>query len=340
MKNNNGIFKVVFILIIFVLFFLVGYNFIKSDSNLDFLQANSSINNMYYCDDDSYILNNNMCFKYKVYSAYLLGDLDNNNIINIEDIEIVKEYIDNKKELSSIQIKIADVNMDNTVDINDVSMLQGNLKDNNTDIGKKYICDSDDEKKNDLCMSKYSKEAKIFDTIKGDINQNKILDNNDLYILYNYINNKGYLTDLQLNIADINNDGKVDNVDFKWFKSKKLKNIIIDDNILKINDIIYENNDIKFYGYKEKKNINKDFYKYYFDFNVTDKIYYKWELYSDDKKVSESECQIIHNNSRLGLNVEFNGIKNYGKIILYADEKCDNMITSYNTYTHSSKSIK
>ena len=77
--NNNNIFKTFFILVIFTLIFLVCYNLIKKD-DITFVKANSTLNEIYYCDDDSYVLNNKMCFRNNVYKSYLLGDLDNNDI--------------------------------------------------------------------------------------------------------------------------------------------------------------------------------------------------------------------------------------------------------------------
>ena len=219
---------------------------------------------------------------------------------------LIKEYTDNKKELSNIQILTADVNNDNIVDINDIIIMQDNLKDNNTEIGKKYVCNENDVLNDSLCISKYSKEAKVKKIVKGDINQNKKVDNNDLYLVYSYINDKSYLTNLQKEIADIN----------------------------------YNNEDLEIVGFKEKKNINKDFYKYYFDLKINKDIYYKLELYSDDKKVVESECKKISNNTRVEFNIEFLGINNYGKITVFSDE-CINKITEYKTDNYNNdKSIK
>ena len=337
--NNNNIFKTFFILVIFTLIFLVCYNLIKKD-DITFVKANSTLNEIYYCDDDSYVLNNKMCFRNNVYKSYLLGDLDNNDIVNINDIEIIKEYTDNKKELSNIQILTADVNNDNIVDINDIIIMQDNLKDNNTEIGKKYVCNENDVLNDNLCISKYSKEAKVKKIVKGDINQNKKVDNNDLYLVYSYINDKSYLTNLQKEIADINSDGKIDNKDFKWYKNRKLKNVIINnENYEKINNI-YNNEDLEIVGFKEKKNINKDFYKYYFDLKISKDLYYKLEIFSDDKKVVESECKKISNNTRVEFNIEFLGINNYGKITVFSDE-CINKITEYKTDNYNNdKSIK
>ena len=338
MKNNN-IFKTVFILVIFVLIFLVFYNLIKKD-DINFVQANSTLNDIYYCEDDSYILSNKLCFKNNVYKPYLLGDLDNNDIVNINDIEIIKEYTDNKKELSNIQMITADVNNDHIVDINDIIMMQDNLKDNITEIGKKYICNDSDTLYLDKCISKYSKEAKVRKLIKGDVNQNKKLDNNDLYLVYSYINNKNYLTELQKKIADINNDGKIDDKDFKWYKNRKLKNVAINNKNYKKIDNIYKDDNIEINGYKEKKNIDESFYKYYFDFNIESSIYYKLELYSDNKQTKESECKKIDSNSRLEFNIELTGINNYGILRIYTDE-CINQISEYKTDTYIlDKSIK
>ena len=340
MKKNKGIFKTVFLLSIFMLLFLFCYKFLKNVSSFSFLSANSTLNSIYYCDDDSYILNNNMCFKYKMYNAYLLGDIDNNNVVNISDIEIIKTYIDNKKELSSIQEVTADVNADHVIDMDDVALMQENLKDNDTEIGKKYVCISNDKIDGNKCISEYSKEAIIKNVLKGDINQNKKVDNNDLYLVYSYINNKNYLTDLQKKIADINNDGMIDDKDFKWYKNRKLKNVAINNNNYKKIDNIYKDDNIEINGYKEKKNIDESFYKYYFDFNIESSIYYRLELYSDNKQTTESECKKVDNNSRLKFNVELTGMNNYGILRIFNDE-CINQISEYKTDTYNSdKSIK
>ena len=335
MKKNKGIFKTVFLLSIFMLLFLFCYKFLKNVSSFSFLSANSTLNSIYYCDDDSYILNNNMCFKYKMYNAYLLGDIDNNNVVNISDIEIIKTYIDNKKELSSIQEVTADVNADHVIDMDDVALMQENLKDNDTEIGKKYVCISNDKIDGNKCISEYSKEAIIKNVLKGDINQNNIIDNNDLYLIYNYINNNIFLTDVQLKIADINSDGKVDNKDFNWYKKNKLKKVNVDSNIKNIN----KTDEVNIALYKKNKNDN--FYRYYFEIKNNNNYYYEWYLYSDDNIIEKSYCKKLENYFKLELNVEISGVNNYGKLNIYSDDKCLNKTSEYKTDTyHIKESIK
>ena len=80
--------------------------------------------------------------------------------------------------------------------------------------------------------------------------------------------------------------------------------------------------------------------KYYFDLKISKDLYYKLEIFSDDKKVVESECKKISNNTRVEFNIEFLGINNYGKITVFSDE-CINKITEYKTHNYNNdKSIK
>lgn len=55
--------------------------------------------------------------------------------------------------------------------------------------------------------------------IKGDLNNDKKLTNDDLSILYLYINGVCEFTDEELEIADVNNDGKVNNKDWNTLQS-------------------------------------------------------------------------------------------------------------------------
>ena len=332
----------IFILILFVLIFLVSYEFIKGNIKVKFFCRDNIDHVIYYCEDDSYILNNSTCSKYITHKPLLLGDVDASGNVDLSDANIIKEYIDFKKEFTSIQLKVSDINNDEIVDMNDINLLQTNLNNSNNDIGKKYICDTDYELKDSLCLKKIEKDAKEINIKKGDINKNNKFDKNDLDLLKNYLNGKGYFTNVMLKIADVNEDEKIDNIDLQHLKRKKLKEIEIktkkriEEDSIKIDyDLIIDINKSS----KKKILDTNTIIKYYFDVKTKKDFYYEWISISDLETYEKSACNKLNNNMEYIFNVSVKGAKNYYIMKIYEDEKCDKLVKEYKTHEYKMKSV-
>lgn len=334
-------FRKIFILILFVLVFLISYEFIKGNIKLKFFSKNLSNNTIYYCDDDSYILNGNACIKNTTLKALLLGDVDSSGSIDLTDANIIKDYVDLKVELTSIQLMSADINRDGIVDMSDVSILQTNLNSSNNDIGKKYICDKDYELKNDLCIKEIAIEAKEINVKKGDINTNNKFDKNDLDILRNYLNQKGYMTNLMTKVADYNNDEKIDKKDLEYLKKKKLKDINIKKKSKIEVETIKKDSDLEIIVSKnsKKKTLDTDStIKYYFDVKKATNFYYEWVSISDLETYEKSMCNKLNSNMEYSFDIKVKGNKNHYVMNIYEDEKCDKLVKDYKTEEYKMKS--
>lgn len=117
----------------------------------------------------------------KIY--YNLGDINQDGSIDSEDLDILIDFLNGKRELTSLERKLADVNQDGEVNEDDLNCL------------KAYI------------------NPQVYDI--GDINQDGSITKADLNLLKAYIENPADtgLTDFQIRLADINQDGKVDEKD-------------------------------------------------------------------------------------------------------------------------------
>ena len=332
----------VLILVLFILVFLISYEFIKGNFKLNFLNKKTNLQDIFYCDDDSYTLTGTTCTKYIVMQAELLGDLDSSGMIDLTDINILKDYLDSKKTLSTLQLKLADVNFDDVVDVNDLSSIQNSLNNSDANIGKKYMCDTNYELKNNLCIQKNIKEANETKTKKVDLNQNGKFDNDDLSKLKNYLNGKEYFTNVMLKIADYNSDDKIDIKDLKYLKSKKLKDIKVSNSKDIYVDKINIDDDLKIDVYKNSKKSTIDTnttIKYYFNTKLNKDFYYEWVSISDDKVYEKSMCTKLNNNTKYIFDIKVKGNKNYYVMNIYEDYNCDKLVKEFKTEEYKMKSV-
>ncbi len=327
--------KYIIILLSTVLVFLIGYNIYKGQIKISFLQGNSVIHKLYYCNDSSYTLTGNSCTKNIMYQAILLGDANLDNIIDIEDINNITEYLDKNKELNSKQLVASDTNLDGIVDMNDISIIQEYLNHLNNNL-ENFVCEKDFTLKDKICEKKITLEAKELKYVNGDINRNSKIDANDLILLQKYLKNDNNLTEIQIKIADYNEDNKVNNKDYnlikKLVKSDKGKLKLIKKDIVKINDNIY----LKM----KEPSLNVNNINYYIDIISKEQYFYKFVNIANEIPIESSDCKLINNNINYHFVVNIVDEVNYGKIIFYNDMECKNQVAEYNTFKYKKTTEK
>lgn len=315
-----------FIFLSLIFFFVLGYEIYKGQIKFPLLKNNSFNNELYYCIDSSYTLIKNTCTKYVASNAYMLGDVNLDNSVDVDDINVIKDFLEEKKELNSLQLNLADVNNDSQVEMDDVSLLQDDIYNKIDNIERKLICDEDYQLDKDICIKKVASEALKLDYLKGDINQNNKLDGIDLALLDDYLNNISNLTETQIKIADYNNDQNVNKKDYDALK-KQVKNKHIP-NIDKEQIILNENIILRLY--KEKIVNQENDYVYFIDMIIDDNnnpYYYKYFSYDNDLITEVSECKMVNNDILYDFIIK-NNKEDYGILSLYDDVNCNNEVVT------------
>ena len=123
---------------------------IVTNKNLFELSGNSVTE--YSCPSSDYRLEGNNCVIDLSEESVLLADINSDETIDIDDLELLKKYVDSDKEemFTKMQIKVADINLDGKVTELDVQILE-NYFDNSTanstsgseKIGVERICPDD-----------------------------------------------------------------------------------------------------------------------------------------------------------------------------------------------------
>lgn len=183
---------------------------------------------------------------------YKRGDINLDGSIDAQDIKLLNKYLKKQVNLTTVQLNVADFNGNGIIDINDLNELQSYLNDSTSstnvvgDINLDGTVDSNDV----IILSKYvdgeiklNQEQlkyadidsdgvigendieqlahKISDFYQvGDINMDGTIDINDLTILQDGLNSAVSVNKVQLNLCDINGDGKIDNNDAMTLRSK------------------------------------------------------------------------------------------------------------------------
>ena len=170
---------------------------VNADGKVDYIDA---LFLTYYLADWSEFKNT---FPIKAFTEYTLyGDVNNNGLIDGDDLVYLKNYLNNKLELSAQSLKNADANGDGTIDQTDYDLISKNL--NN------YIA-------GDLTKPNYASLTPLTESsiVYGDINDDGSITYSDLIQLLKYLSAvyNSQITGIGYKNADINNDSKVDYVD-------------------------------------------------------------------------------------------------------------------------------
>lgn len=204
----------------------------------------------------NYELKGNMCvdeIKAKAKEAkYRRGDVNLDGNIDIQDIKMLNKYLKKQTTLTTLQLNVADYNANGIIDINDLNELETYLDEDHAnrsavgDINLDGIVDSNDVILLDKYVQKQIKltanqlsfadidesgnvngddvillAKKISDFYQiGDVNLDGIIDTIDLALIQNYFNGVIKFNHVQMNLCDINQDGKVNNDDTNILRSK------------------------------------------------------------------------------------------------------------------------
>ena len=113
-------------------------------------------------------------------TTYALGDVDMDGVVTNDDATMISRYVLGCITLTEEQLKLADVNEDGVVDLTDVTKLYN--------------------------------EKKIY--VLGDVDMDGVVTGHDTAMVSRYVLDDTYtLTEEQLKLADVNEDGTVDQAD-------------------------------------------------------------------------------------------------------------------------------
>ena len=113
-------------------------------------------------------------------TTYALGDVDMDGVVTNDDATMVSRYVLGYITLTEEQLKLADVNEDGVVDLTDVTKLYN--------------------------------EKQIY--VLGDVDMDGVVTGHDTAMVSRYVLDDTYtLTEEQLKLADVNEDGVVDQAD-------------------------------------------------------------------------------------------------------------------------------
>ena len=161
--------------------------YLKKQAELNSVQINvADYNESGFVDiNDLYELEDFL--KSEVLKVNTLGDINLDNVIDANDVTLLNKYVDKKISLTKEELKYADINDDGVVNKDDVDMLAKNISD-------------------------YYQ--------LGDINLDGKLDINDVSLLQNMLNGVVKANKVQSNLCDINKDSVIDNKDIVALRSK------------------------------------------------------------------------------------------------------------------------
>lgn len=343
--SNKTIIKygtISFIFIISVIYFSL------STINLNNLMGNSTLNKYYYCEDSTFELKGNVCYKTEKVDPTLIADVTMDEVIDADDVMEIQLYLDNRIKFNSFQKIIADVNNDGIVNVQDIELIQIYLSskekysetlkgttgaDSNLNaykLGEDKVCKQAYKEEDGICVREVSTYAKEIEFVLGDLNSDSIVDLNDAKILSSYLNGDINLSDIQMKIADINKDNIVDITDLN----------LINDTFEKEEDSITgsisltNNIDIKELDINTKLNFKADL-KILGDKNY----YYKWYNIKNSETL-ESDCKVVNKNTVVrNYGIYITEDNEYVMLKIYDDENCTKEINSYKSDTLELKKV-
>ena len=230
--------------ILIIVFVVVLY----TSGSLSGLMGNSV--SSLYCDE-GYILRGSNCTKTITTTAYLLGDINKDNLLDVSDITAMQRIANDFTSIDDEQKALADVNEDGKVDITDMTLLQKYFAGDNSlntysqggNIGRKRVCAVGYNLKGTNCEKIETIPAKTKDkeytcqdqTYKlegnvctktvnakpiliGDVNKDGRIDVLDETLLQKYFAEKIKFDDTQMLLADLDNSGIVDVTDLTYMQ--------------------------------------------------------------------------------------------------------------------------
>ena len=173
-------------------------------------------------------------------TTYALGDVDMDGVVTNDDATMISRYVLGYITLKEEQLKLADVNEDGVVDLTDVTKLynekqiyvlgdvdmDGVVTGHDTAMVSRYVlgyitlkeeqlklADVNEDGVVDLTdVTKLYNEKQIY--VLGDVDMDGVVTGHDTAMVSRYVLDDTYtLTEKQLKLADVNEDGVVDQAD-------------------------------------------------------------------------------------------------------------------------------
>ena len=173
-------------------------------------------------------------------TTYALGDVDMDGVVTNDDATMISRYVLGYITLTEEQLKLADVNEDGVVDLTDVTKLynekqiyvlgdvdmDGVVTGHDTAMVSRYVlgyitlkeeqlklADVNEDGVVDLTdVTKLYNEKQIY--VLGDVDMDGVVTGHDTAMVSRYVLDDTYtLTEEQLKLADVNEDGVVDQAD-------------------------------------------------------------------------------------------------------------------------------
>lgn len=180
-RKIKRVLKVVFPLMCLLLVVVAVFLFFSN--NLGKTLNNSSTRNLsaikgYSCDN-GYTLNGNKCVKTIKVAPTLLGDIDLDGKLTVNDVKLMSDYLDTESiDLSNLQFKAGDIDNSGEITYVDLRILSLYFEDNPTlgtyemyydKVGVKKLCEQGYSLKNNSCVKTASKDANLTNLIEVDI---------------------------------------------------------------------------------------------------------------------------------------------------------------------------
>ena len=320
--------------------FIFGFIYFGiSNKLLNISLMGNSVTDIYYYCDDTYKLSGSSCYKTEYMDSLLIGDIDNNNEININDITLIQKYLTESYKLSDNQLLVADINNDSRINGSDISIIQKYLledTDNNQvsrssagviletpyTLGIDRVCPlnyhiNKDKTKCSITLIKNANQTEI---MYGDLNYDKVVDVDDASILSDYLQGKISLNNIQSITADYNKDGSITIEDLN-----EINDIFVEASSIDVSINMLNNIDIN----SVKKNTD---ITYNASFNITGKTkyYYKWfDVKSADNTI-QSDCKLATSlNDTYTIKADTNN--EYVLLKVFSDSNCSEQLNMYKT---------
>lgn len=251
-KKNNKVTLIIVISFILLLIAFMVYELIARNTGMKSLMGNSITTSFYYCEDNTYTLNDNKCVKSETTNSNMLGDVNQDGVVDNNDLDLLNKYLAKTVDLSEIQLMAADVNSDGILSVGDAENIRLYVTGHNSGseylskIGVAIVCPKEYTDKNNVCVKETIVDAKYANYKRGDINLDGVINTADLELLGKYLKKQANLNTVQINVADYNNNGFVDNNDLyelEDYLNSELTKIntlgdINNDNIIDSNDVV------------------------------------------------------------------------------------------------------
>ena len=222
--NKDNKFAVIIISVVIFLIVLIMLMGLISKGSITALMGNSVTKSFYYCEDASYNLKDDKCIKVETSESILLGDVDLNGSVTLEDLNLLNNYLAKTVSLQDLQLTASDVNSDGLISVGDVENIRLYLNGHNagseylSKIGTTLVCPKDYTLKNELCIKETIKDASKASYSKGDVNLDGKIDDKDIELLNKYLNKDVTFTNIQLKVADFNENDNIDINDLNELK--------------------------------------------------------------------------------------------------------------------------